>query len=729
MNKLKTPFGFTALLCMFCLQAVLLVLVYPVGFCHAETPNNSVAMASLLQKGLAELVELEVSLATGTPKPLKLAPSVATVITAQDIEDMGAATLDEALQTVPGLHVTPSNFNRLNSSYSIRGILTKMNQQVLVLIDGQPVRYFSQGVRPDAFKMSIANIARIEVVRGPGSALYGADAFAGTINVITKNSADIDGTKTSVRYGSFDTQEAVLQHGNTYDGWDVALNLDYMKSAGDKSRIIDSDLQTVLDSSMITSASLAPGSLRTQFNILDTQMKIAKDNWSFRIWNWHQKDAGEGAGVAQALDPDGTQNENFLTTDLTYNNKHVATDLDATVRVSYTDNKVDAYLVLFPAGAVLPIGSDGNISFATPAGVTAFPDGVIGAPSVREKTTGIDHSLVYSGWSQQVLRIGVGYAQSTLDPSEKKNFGPGVLDGTQAVQNGMLTDVTNTPNIYVKDLRQYKWYGLLQDEWTLAKAWVLTAGVRYDHYSDVGGTTNPRVALVWEATSELTAKLLYGRAFRPPAPMELYYVNNPASLGNLKVKPETIDTYELAFNYQPRPALRIGFNIFTYDIEGLIEFVPDAGQSTSTARNAKSQKGQGFELEADWLATDTIRLRGNMAYQRSENKKTHEVVPDAPGLRFYANAHWKFMPQWSLDGQYWRVMDRHRAVGDTRPAIEDYSLANLTLRRKNIANHWDMALAVRNLFNNNVREPSQPAIPGDFPMESRGYWAELKYVF
>jgi len=153
---------------------------------RAEAPAGKLEMPSLLTKGLKELVEIEVSLATGTSKPLKLAPAVAAVITAEEIEAMGATTLEEVLETVPGLHVVLSTFNRTNSCYSIRGILTKENAQVLLLPDGHPIRYSVKGNRPDTFNTSTANISRIEVIRGPGSALYGADAFAGTMDIFTK---------------------------------------------------------------------------------------------------------------------------------------------------------------------------------------------------------------------------------------------------------------------------------------------------------------------------------------------------------------------------------------------------------------------------------------------------------------------------------------------------------------------------------------------------------------
>jgi len=98
-------------------------------------------------------------------------------------------------------------------------------------------------------------------------------------------------------------------------------------------------------------------------------------------------------------------------------------------------------------------------------------------------------------------------------------------------------------------------------------------------------------------------------------------------------------------------------------------------------------------------------------------------------MQFYANTHWKFLPDWSLDCQYHLIADRHRANGDTRPDIKDNDLVNLTLRRKNIDKHWDIALAMRNVFDEDVREPSQSSIPNDYPMESRSIWGELRYKF
>ena len=195
--------------------------------------------------------------ATGSLKPIHLAPSVATVITAEDIEKMGATTLDQVLETVPGLHVEPNGTVFLSSNWSMRGVHTALNPHALLLINSQPYQISYTGSRPFKYQMPVSMISRVEVVRGPGSALYGADAFSGVINVITKDNHEIDGTEMGARAGSFDSYGTWLQHGGSYDGWDVALGIEWQKSRGDKDRIITSDYV----STIAPAASQTPGPL------------------------------------------------------------------------------------------------------------------------------------------------------------------------------------------------------------------------------------------------------------------------------------------------------------------------------------------------------------------------------------------------------------------------------------------------------------------------------------
>ncbi|MFP5505073.1 MAG: TonB-dependent receptor plug domain-containing protein, partial [Gammaproteobacteria bacterium] len=117
-----------------------------------------------------------VTIATGLAQPLATAPAVATVITADDIRRMGAIDLNQVLETVPGLHVSLSSA-RFSPVYSFRGVHTDKNPQVLVLVNGTPITQSFLGDRGAHFNLPVESIRRIEVIRGPGSAVYGADAF------------------------------------------------------------------------------------------------------------------------------------------------------------------------------------------------------------------------------------------------------------------------------------------------------------------------------------------------------------------------------------------------------------------------------------------------------------------------------------------------------------------------------------------------------------------------
>lgn len=673
--------------------------------------------------------EAFVSIATGSKKSIDKAPAVASVISAAAIKELGARTLNEVLETVPGLHVAPSALNRLNPVYSIRGIHTGYNSQVLLLIDGIPLQYSHSGSRPELFNLSVAAIERIEVIRGPGSAVYGADAYSGVINVITKDAQSIPGTEIGARVGSFDSRDLWLQHGDSWNGMDLVFGLAYQHTNGDSDRVVSSDLQTTLDGALLTDVSLAPGALSTGRERLETRLGLSNENWEFNLWSWISNDGGVGAGGAQALDPKGIQNDDVYLADITYQTDDFATDWNFKTRLSYYYYDSETEFNLLPAGATVPIGADGNLNFVAPAGLVTFTEGLLGTPGIEGEDIHLEQAALFTGVNNHRLRLAGGIRYQSIETREAKNFGPGVIDGSQPLIDGTLTDVTGTEFIYAPDTDRTIYYLSLQDEWQFAPDWELTAGVRYDHYSDFGGTVNPRIALVWATSYNLTSKLLYGSAFRAPSFQEQFFINNPVSLGNPDLEPETIDTWELAFNYHPSQDVQSTLSLFRYKAKDLIEFVPDTGATTTTAQNARDQEGYGFEWELDWKALRDLRLKANYAWQHSEDSDSGIDIHDAPGQQFYISANWQFTPQWFLNSQLNWVGDRKRAAGDTRPEIDDYTLVNLSIRRENIAPNLDMTLRAVNLFDEDAYEPSNGVIPDDYPIEGRSVWLQLSYRF
>ncbi|NOX27819.1 MAG: TonB-dependent receptor [Gammaproteobacteria bacterium] len=674
--------------------------------------NTALAISQEDELDLGYGGEEFISLATGASQPISRAPAVASVITADDIEALGATDIDEILETVPGLHVSRSAL-AYNPIYSIRGIYSNSNSQVLVLINGIPITNLFVGNRSDIWGgMPVKNISRIEVIRGPGSALHGADAFSGTINIVTKSAKELDGTRVGVGVGSFDSQRAWLQHGHSNNGLDVAFSLQYYKTDGQR-EIIDSDAQTGLDPSI----SNAPGPVNTQAETVDLRLDLKRNHLQLRLGYQGRKGIGTGAGVAQALDPNGNGDSDRFNADLTYKNDHSLDNWDFIGQLSYLDTSAKSDLFLFPAGTSLPNGQ-------------TFPNGVIGNPDVFERHARLGGSAFYHGFDDHRLRFGAGVNFDEIDRvRESKNFGPAL----QLLPGG-LTDTTNDPDlVFLQPGSRTIQYAFAQDEWHFAPDWDLTGGIRWDNYSDFGTTVNPRAALVWQSAYNLTTKLLYGRAFRAPSFQETRNLNNPVALGNPNLDPEIIDTIELAFDYHPTHNMATTLNIFRYELRDIIRFVPGTGPNDeATAQNTGDQTGFGLEWEVDWQTSSSHTLLANYAYQNSTDEDTNSDVANAPQNQIYLRSDWEFIPDWKLNTQLNWVGDRKRAVGDSRDDIDDYTTVDLGLRHSFRNMPLDISLIIRNLFDEDAREPSltgspAAAITNDLPLPGINGFISLEY--
>ena len=341
---------------------------------------------------------------------------------------------------------------------------------------------------------------------------------------------------------------------------------------------------------------------------------------------------------------------------------------------------------------------------------------MIGNPYKWERHLRFNVSAVYTHLQKHKLRFGVGTQNDDLYRTQETNNYSTGAPGPVIEVTPFLLPHSRTVN-----------YAYAQDEWAFAQDWYLTAGLRNDHYSDFGSTTNPRIALVWETAYNLTSKLLYGRAFRPPSFSELYNINNPVLLGNPNLKPETNTSTELAFTWQATSTLQANLSLFHYQMKDILR--PDA---TFTVQNAGRQHGDGFETELVWDAAANLRLSGNYAQQHSIDETTNQDAGNAPRHHVYVRVDWRFMPRWILDTQLNYVADRKRAPGDTRPPIADYHTVDITLRSQNLSGDWGYSFKVLNLFNADAREPSPYAtpfipIPNDLPLDPRTWRVELTH--
>lgn len=661
-----------------------------------------------------------VSIATGAPQALRRAPAVATVITAQDIAVMGAADLDEVLESVPGLHVSRSNL-AYSPLYFVRGVASDFNPQVLMLQNGVPMTTLYVGSRGVIWGgLPVQNIARIEVIRGPGSALYGADAYAGVINIITKGAQDVAGSEVGARAGSFGTRDAWLQHGGRLGPLDVAAFLRVGRSDGFR-RTVESDAQTGMDAAFGTHASLAPGPVNTGYHAVDGGLELGHGKWRLHAGYKHRSDVGTGAGIAGALDPVGRMGSQRVSVDTGVSDVDIAPGWRLSANASHLQYRqtLSVPVQLFPPGA---FGG-------------SFPSGVFGSPNTWERQLRASGALTFTGWAGHQWRVGVGHDDLDLYRTrEYKNFTvitSGPLTGLPVpLPGGQIVEAPVEDSFLAPHRRRVN-YAYLQDEWSFARDWTLTAGVRQDRYSDSGSTTNPRVALVWDASLDLTAKLLYGSAFRAPSFNEQYGVN-PVASGNATIKPETMRTLEAAVQWHASRELQVNVNLFRYAMDDIIKTTANPAPAPgATFRNAGSQRGQGGEVEWVWDARRNLRLTGNYAYQRSTDELNHTDAGYAPHHLLFARADWSFASGSMLSGRVVHVRSRMRPFGDNRPPIPDYTTLDLSLRTMLAHTGWELSLALLNAFNADVREPSlaSAGIANDLPLAGRALSAQASYRF
>lgn len=373
-----------------------------------------------------------VSIATGTKKSISKAPAVASVITADQIKIMGATDIDEVLETVPGLHVTRRS-NSNSPIYVIRGIFTRFNPQVLMLINGIPITNIFVGNRGQIWGgMPIEAISRIEIIRGPGSAIYGADAFSGTINIITKSPDEIDGTEVGTRYGSFNTWDFWLSKSGAIGDYKASLVYEYHDSDG-HNEIIESDAQSRLDGIFGTNASLAPGPMVNFRTHHDLRIELQGDNLTARF-GLQDREVGTGAGIVEALSPSTVGASTRINADISYDVMNMPDHSSLTLKGSYfsATQEYKKDLILFPAGSDIGLGG-------------VFPNGIIGNPEVFERHYRTSAVLGYDGISDHEFRLGAGYNYNEIyKVQESKNFALGP-DGEPLPPGSPLVDVSDTP--------------------------------------------------------------------------------------------------------------------------------------------------------------------------------------------------------------------------------------------------------------------------------------------
>ncbi len=193
----------------------------------AQPPTDLAAViqtdSDFMKEELKFLQEETVSIAVTHEQPISEAPSNVYVITDEDIRQSGAIDIPTILRRVPGLEIIQMTGAKFE--VSARGNNQPRANKILVLIDGRSVYLDVQGeVRWKTFPISLAEIKRIEILKGPASVLYGFNAFDGVINIITKNPQEINGSIVQVGGGEFGTILSSVIYGGSFKNLGVRLS-------------------------------------------------------------------------------------------------------------------------------------------------------------------------------------------------------------------------------------------------------------------------------------------------------------------------------------------------------------------------------------------------------------------------------------------------------------------------------------------------------------------------
>src|SRR5438477_1480580 len=178
----------------------------------AVTASAQTAPVDLARISIEDLLNVEITSASRKEQRADTAAAAVFVITHDDIRRSGLTTLPEILRLAPGVQVAQLNANRW--AVSVRGFNNLYSNKLLVLVNGRSTynQIFS-GIFWDSEDVVLDDIDRIEVIRGPGGTLWGANAMNGVINIITKPAAETGGGSVRIGGGTFDGEQAALRYG------------------------------------------------------------------------------------------------------------------------------------------------------------------------------------------------------------------------------------------------------------------------------------------------------------------------------------------------------------------------------------------------------------------------------------------------------------------------------------------------------------------------------------
>jgi iron complex outermembrane receptor protein len=628
-----------------------------------------------------------VSGASRFDQPISEAPAAVTVVTSEQIRVFGYRTLAELLRGVRSFYGT---YDRMYDYIGVRGYSppADLNNRFLLLVDGHRTNdgiYEQAAIGTDGL-IDLDLVDRVEIVRGPGSSLYGSNAFFGVINVITRSPRSVENGELSAAAHRYDGYKGRLTLGHAFSGGSRLL----LSGSGWKSR--GQDLYFPSLDSPDTNGGVAAG--RDGDRSRSLFGTIASGNLTLRgAWSSREKDVPTGV-YATVFDAEGTKvrDERYFA-DLAFE-KRGADDAALSARLF-----LDGY------------GYDGYYLYADEA---VNPD-----PPFRYLNRDVARSRSWGAELAAMRRLGArhkvtGGAELRHDyRQDQKNF-----------------DADPFYASWLDDRRTAVTWGVfLQDEIALADRLIFSAGGRYDRSPDFDGMFSPRLALIHNPREGTTVKLLYGRAFRAPSAFERLYSTSAGGImtANPDLKPESVTSYEIVLEQAIGANCRLTVDGFHNRLHRLI------GEQTLAPDNTQMQNGDGIrswggeaEVEARWAGG--AQGLASATFQRSVNARTGETLTNSPGRLLKGNLYVPLAGDALGAGVELLYTGARKTLAGDR--TDGAVLANLTLSSRGLREGLDLSVSVYNLFGRRYAVTASGIEPMDtIPQDGRTFRLKATYAF